>query len=155
MPPASIRLALAADAQRLAELRWEFRSALAAATEPRDHFIARCASWMRERLAASGVWRCWVLDRGDRIVGHLWLQVIDKVPNPVGERETHAYITNVHVVPDERGRGLGGLLLTTAIEWCRGAGVHCVLLWPTRESRSLYARHGFAVRDDVMELAIE
>jgi hypothetical protein len=30
-------------------------------------------------------------------------------------------------------------------------GVDRLVLWPTPESRTLYERHGFAVRDDLLE----
>ena len=148
----TIRLATPADATELANLRYEFRAALNPATEDETTFVPRCAEWMAQRLVPVGPWHCWVLDAGDQIAGQLWLQLIEKLPNPVAEFELHAYITNVYVRPEARGSGAGGRLLKEALAFCREHHVDSVLLWPTPRSRPLYARHGFAVHDDVMEL---
>ena len=104
----------------------------------------------KQRLNGS-VWRCWMAEQAGEAVGTIWLQLIEKLPNPVAEPERHAYISSLYVRPALRGRGIGSALLSTALEACRELEVDAVILWPTEESRALYARHGFAVRDDVME----
>jgi GNAT superfamily N-acetyltransferase len=146
-----LRAAVAADAAVLAELRWEFRAGREAAIDEHDAFVERCAAWMRRELAAGAPWRAWVAVRGGRIVGQVWLNTLPKVPNPVGERERHAYLSNLYVQPAERG-GAGTALLQTAIEWARSNGVDRVVLWPSAKSVTLYARHGFTRDGEVMEL---
>ena len=42
-------------------------------------------------------------------------------------------------------------LATPADTETREQGVDGVILWPTSRSRTLYARNGFAVPDDIME----
>lgn len=147
----SIRRAVAADARELALLRFEFRAGLADASEPPEAFVERCAHWMADRLEADSAWRCWVACDDARIVGMIWLNFIDKLPNPAIEAEHHAYITSLYLQPEMRGRGVGSSLLARSLDACREAGVDAIILWPTPESRTLYARHGFAVRDDLME----
>jgi len=152
----SVRRAVPNDAPRLAALRWDFRSGRAPAVEDQAAFIERCTVWMRHALEPGGVWQCWVAyedERDGRVVGQAWLQVLTKIPNPVGERDRHAYISNVYVVPEERG-GVGGRLLEAALEWARQQGVDRVVLWPTERSTTLYARHGFVKPGDVMELEL-
>ena len=83
--------------------------------------------------------------------GTVWLQWIEKIPNPVAELEWHGYITSLYVREAFRERRLGTALLETALAACDERGVDAVILWPTPRSRSLYLRHGFAVRDDIME----
>jgi GNAT superfamily N-acetyltransferase len=97
-------------------------------------------------------WRAWVLEEHDRIIGALWLQLIEKIPNPTAESEVMAYITNVFVNEDSRGKGLGSSLLSVALEFCKRENIQTVILWPSEKSRTLYERHGFAVREDLMEL---
>jgi GNAT superfamily N-acetyltransferase len=133
-------------------MRYAFRAELGATTEAEDAFVARCAAWMEERLAPGGAWRCWVAEAGGEIVGHAWMSFVEKIPNPVDEPELHAYVTNCYVRPEARGKGIGGRLLAAALDACREAGVDAVFLWPSAGSRSLYLRHGFAVRDDLLEL---
>ena len=149
-----IRLANKTDAPTLARLRYLFRAELGQATEPEGVFVKRCAAWMAERLARASPWRCWVAESEKGVIGHAWLQVIEKIPNPIAEPELHAYVTNCFVLPEARGRGVGGALLETVLAWCREAAVDAIFLWPSQKSRSLYRRHGFAVRDDLLELRL-
>src|SRR6516225_10037333 len=114
-----VRAAVASDAPTLAALRWAFRAGRAAAREDQSAFVARCADWMRRELQAAGRWRCWVAtrDQGDpahpqsAIIGQVWLQILPKVPNPIGERDRHAYLSNLYVAPEARG-GVGSRLPT-------------------------------------------
>jgi GNAT superfamily N-acetyltransferase len=106
---------------------------------------------MAGRLADGSAWRCWVADDHGTIVATVWLGLFEKIPNPVAEPEMHGYVSNLYVLPDRRGHGTGGALLAAAMHACDARRVDAVILWPTPESRSLYERHGFAVRDDLME----
>lgn len=144
----TIRPASASDAGRLAELRWEFRSGRAPPAESREAFLARCAEWMHDRLT-SAQWRCWVALRADAIVGHVWVRLIEKIPNPATEPEWHAYITNLYVEPAARG-GTGGALMDATIAWCAAQDIDAVFLWPTNQSRTLYMRKGFNSTPDIM-----
>ncbi len=151
----NIRLATPADAMALARLRYDFRAAERPPIEPEEEFITRCAEWMAVRLEPGSSWRCWLLqDDAGSIAGNLWLQLIEKLPNPGPELECHAYITNVFVVPAARGQGAGELLVSTAMAFCRENGTDSAILWPTARSRTLYARHGFAARDDLLEAIV-
>lgn len=150
-PDISIRPATPADAAALAHLRYAFRAAIDPPVEPEPAFGARCIRWMTERLTAGNAWRCWVAVNRDAIVGTVWLGLFEKIPNPVVESEMHGYVSNLYVRPEHRGRGTGGALLAAAMQECDARRVDAVILWPTPESRSLYERHGFAVRDDLME----
>ena len=146
-----LRLARPADARVLATLRYEFRGGHAPPIEPAAAFVRRCSAWMRRALQDPRRWRCWVAVSGGTLVGHVWLQIIDKVPNPGDEAERHAYITNLYVQPAFRG-GLGQRLLSAAMAWCRTRGIGSVILWPTDGSRSLYTRNGFAVSGDLLDV---
>lgn len=105
-------------------------------------FLARTETWMRQALG-SPAWSAWLAHERGRAVGCCWLQLVAKVPNTVDEAELHAYITNEFVEPDERRRGIGGALLSTAIACAAWAGVDEIMLWRSDGSQALYARHGF------------
>ena len=147
-----VRRATVADARRLAELRWEFRSAKTTPVETRDAFVDRCAAWMRDALAA-GRWVAWVAAEGDAVVGQIWAQLVSKLPNPALEREQHLYISNVYVTPAARG-GVGSRMLDAALAFAREHRVDRVILWPTDRSRTMYERHGFTPVDHLFELAL-
>ncbi len=147
-----IRVATSADCRALAEMRYRFRAEVGSPTEPRSRFVRRCTSWMKKRFrVGSSAWRCWVVDDGDQLLGHVCVQLFEKMPNPVNEREVHAYLTNFYVVPEMRSRGLGRTLLKKALSWCRAQGTDAVILWATPESKSLYRRCGLLQSDDILE----
>jgi GNAT superfamily N-acetyltransferase len=109
---------------------------------------------MQNHLNETERWRCWAAEEEGRLIGAVWVQLVEKIPNPRLETEYHAYLTNFYIAESARGRGLGTQLLQTAIKWCESREVHAIILWPTDRSRSLYERHGFSVREYIMELIL-
>jgi len=148
-----IRLATSADWRALAEMRYRFRTEVGSPAEPKSRFMRRCTSWMKKRFrSGSSLWRCWLVEDGKQLLGHVCVQLFEKMPNPVNEPEAHAYLTNFYVVPEMRGRGLGRKLLNKALSWCRAQGADAVILWATVASRPLYRRCGLVQPTDVFEL---
>jgi GNAT superfamily N-acetyltransferase len=153
MPRVRIRLATSSDSRALADLRYRFRAENEPATEAEQRFLRRCTSWMKKRFrSGSSPWRCWVLDDGKRLLGHVCVQLFEKVPNPVNEPELHAYITNFYVIPEMRSQGFGKRLLDKALSWCCAQEADAIILWATPGSRSLYRRCGLAEPVDIFEL---
>ena len=150
----TIRRATPAQAPLLAALRYGFRAELGEVREQQEAFVGRCAEWMAARLAPESRWRAWLGFTGAEAIGTAWLHLIEKIPNPVGESELQAYVTNLYVVPRCRGRGIGTKLLVEAIEESRAARVDAVVLRPSPRSRPLYQRFGFGVRDDLLVLRL-
>jgi GNAT superfamily N-acetyltransferase len=147
-----IRAAWSSDWNALAEMRYRFRAEVGSPIEPKSRFVRRCKSWMKKRFrAGSSAWRCWVLDDDKQLLGHVCVQLIEKIPNPVNESELHAYVTNFYVVPEKRERELGRKLLNEALSWCRTRGCDAVILWATPGSRSLYRRCGFIESADIFQ----
>jgi GNAT superfamily N-acetyltransferase len=149
-----IRFAMPGDSHALADLRYRFRAETEPATETKSLFVRRCRSWMKKRLfASSSPWRCWVLDDGDQLLGHICVQLFEKIPNPASdEAELHAYVTNFYVVPEMRNQGLGEKLLKKALSWCRAQRTDAIILWATPGSRSLYRRCRLSESADIFEL---
>jgi GNAT superfamily N-acetyltransferase len=149
-----IRLARSGDSRALADLRYRFRTETEPAAETKQRFLRRCALWMKKRFRSGAYgWRCWVLDDGKQLLGHVCVQLFEKVPNPVNdEPELHAYVTNFYVVPEMRSQGLGKRLLNKALSWCRARGTDAVILWATPGTKSLYRRCGFVEPTDIFEL---
>jgi GNAT superfamily N-acetyltransferase len=144
-----IRLANLNDVTVLARLRYLLRSKGASNVEAESQFITRTERWMLDHLQQEQ-WRCWVAEDAGTVLGALWLQLIEKIPNPTSEPEYYAYITNVFVHEAARRQGIGTQLLSEALSFCRQQSVEKIVLWPTERSRSLYERHGFAVRTAVL-----
>ena len=151
MSAVTIRAAQIDDATALAELRYALRASTGVATEPQTEFLNRCCEWINEHLMPGTLWHCWVAVADQELLGCIWLQLVEKIPNPRAECEHHAYITSFFVRESARGRGVGTRLLTTALGWCREQDVDQIILWPTERSRSLYQRHGFTVPTNVLQ----
>ncbi|HEY9226319.1 MAG TPA: GNAT family N-acetyltransferase [Gemmatimonadaceae bacterium] len=153
-PPAviDVRRATLSDADALARMRLEFRGPRAPAVESEQEFLERCTQWMRSRLAEDSVWRVWVVEHDREPVGNVWLQIVEKLPNPTAETELHAYVSNFYVRPTHRNGGVGSLLLAEVMSECARLNVDSVFLWATARSRPLYLRHGFAPSDGVLVL---
>ncbi len=151
-------MAKRADAPRLAQLRFGLRSK-PTNTESEEGFRERCALWMARALEQDN-WRCWVAELDQTLVGAVWLQLIEKIPNPTAEPESIGYITNFFVAESERGKGLGSQMLNEVLTWCReqqsdkGRLIAGVILWPTDRSRALYLRNGFEVPKNLFELEL-
>ncbi len=64
----------------------------------REVFLQRCSVWMSSCLSAD--WKCWLATCEGRIVGQVWLHVIEKLPNPGTKPERHGYITNLYAKPE-------------------------------------------------------
>ena len=150
-PPPRVRVASATDAATLAALRYEFRTGLEPAVPPEAGFHGRCAAWMAARLPRPDTWRGWLAESGGETLGMVWVQFLEKLPNPVHEPELHAYLTSFYVRAAARNRGVGSALLETALATCAERGTDSVFLWPTPRSRVLYLRHGFDERAGVLE----
>src|SRR6266576_1132780 len=139
-----IRLATSDDCRALAEMRYRFRAETKSKIETKSRFARRCASWMRKRFwSGSSPWRCWVLDDGKRLLGHVCVQLFEKIPNPVNEPELHAYVTNFFVVPEMRNQGLAKGLLNKALSWSNARATHPLILSAPPRRRSLYRTCAF------------
>ena len=150
-----IRLATEEDAVTLARLRLELRSSSHTVVEDEQEFLARCESWMKERLAGRGLWRCWIAEREKVSIGAVWAQLIEKIPNPVAEPEYYVYLTNFYVREEYRGEGIGSRLLGAVVEWSKSSNAEKVILWPTEGSKTFYLHRGFTFANDQMHLPLK
>ena len=150
----TIRLASPADAALLARLRFELRASMHQTPEDETAFVERCTRWMSERLASDNRWRCWLAEYERELAGSIWVQLVEKIPNPIAAPESYVYLTNFFVRPEHRSKGVGSKLLAEALVWSRAMNAELVLLWPTERSKPLYKRHGFVPADDFMELVL-
>ncbi len=149
-----VRLATEPDALMLARLRYDFRNEFHELTEHDEAFVERCRVWMQDRLRTGSHWKCWIAERGQAVVGNVWAQFVEKIPNPLAEPEQYVYVTNFYVRAEHRGTGVGAKLMAAVLAWTRSESVHTIILWPSKRSRDFYSRHGFAITDDIMQLEI-
>jgi GNAT superfamily N-acetyltransferase len=150
-----VRPATESDALTLAKLRYEFRSLFHQVREDEATFVERCTVWMRERLRSESLWKCWIAESQDTAVGDVWVQLVEKIPNPIEEPEYYIYLTNFYVREQYRNHGIGSMLLSEILDWARSTNVKTVILQPTERSKAFYTRHGFATAEDFMHLKLK
>lgn len=150
-----IRVATESDALTLARLRYEFRSLFHQVHEDEATFVDRCTVWMRERLRSESLWKCWIAELQDTAAGNVWVQLVEKIPNPIEEPEHYIYLTNFYVREQHRSHGVGSMLLSEILVWGQSRNIKTVILWPTERSKPFYMRHGFATAEDLMQLEIQ
>ena len=146
-----VRVAVETDAPALARFRYELRSSAKQMIESDLDFIERCTVWMQERLRGNS-WLCWIAECDETPCGNVWAQLVEKIPNPAAETECFVYLTNFYVREEYRGNGIGTRLLSEVLAWSKANNAHTIILWPRERSKTLYARHGFAAADDLMQL---
>jgi GNAT superfamily N-acetyltransferase len=149
-----IRLATELDAVTLAQLRYEFRSSFHQVIERDESFVERCTAWMQDRLRANTDWKCWIAECRQTLVGNVWAQLIEKIPNPLAEPEQYVYVTNFYVLEDVRSNGIGSKLLRAVVDWSQSQNAQTIILWPTEQSKHFYSHHGFSITPDIMQLEI-
>ena len=142
MEDALIRRAGLADTDQLVVLRREFALEDSEAVE-RPDYERDCRAFLLDAIGGDR-WQIWLAEIDGRIVSHVYVALVDKVPRPLREHRRIAYLTNVYTRPEFRGRGMGSRLLKEAQEAARAADVEVMLVWPSEESIDFYRRHGFS-----------
>jgi GNAT superfamily N-acetyltransferase len=150
-----VRLASEPDALTLARLRYEFRSLFHQVREDEATFVDRCTVWMQERLRSESLWKCWIAELEETAIGNVWVQLVEKIPNPIEEPEYYIYLTNFYVREQYRSHGVGSMLLSEILDWVKSKNIKTIILWPSGRSKPFYLRHGFATAEDVMHLELE
>lgn len=68
-----------------------------------------------EKAIIGKQWFIWVVEADEKIVSHIYIELIQKVPRPGRITYPFAYMTNVYTIPDYRNKGLGSQLLERII----------------------------------------
>jgi ribosomal protein S18 acetylase RimI-like enzyme len=143
----AVRLAEVRDARELARLRWEFRPEDQHAQDL-DQVSRDFEEWFAGAVASD--WTAAVAEGdGGELVGCIFLRSVSKVPNPGATRRRWGYVTNSYVAPAYRGKGVGGDLLEILITAARERRHEFLIVWPSEEAVSFYARAGFGEVSDV------
>ncbi|HEY5285138.1 MAG TPA: GNAT family N-acetyltransferase, partial [Polyangia bacterium] len=94
-------------------------------------------------LAQPAMGRLFVLTRGSKILG--MVSLLFTISTAEGGKA--AWLEDLVVRPEHRGKGLGTRLLRAAIDWARREGLTRITLLTDADNahaRQLYSRHGFA-----------
>ncbi|MET7442387.1 N-acetyltransferase family protein [Streptomyces sp. NPDC004082] len=150
-----VRRAEAADAPELARLRWAFKQEDYEADHEVDapapvHSAREAEQWIRERLG-DGRWLAWVAESDGVARGHVFLNLVERVPEAYEDNTPLGYVTNFYVTPGFRDRGCGAALLDALRRHARATGMDVLVVWPSERSAPLYRRAGFRPPEELLE----
>ncbi|MZQ86747.1 GNAT family N-acetyltransferase [Paenibacillus sp. 5J-6] len=149
---AIIRLAAVDDVEQLVQLRWDFTA------EDQDlnavnleEFYETCSGFL-VRAIESGDWYIWIAEIDSKIVSHMYLQLIHKIPRPGKSPDPYyGYVTNVYTQPPYRSQGLGTSIQQAMETWSKENKVEFLIVWPSSHSVDFYLRNGFMPCEEAME----
>lgn len=146
-----VRRARPADAPELARLRWAFKQEdnKGGSSAP-ARSMTQAEQWFRERLDG-GQWPVWVAESGTEICGHVFLHLVERVPDPYGDDSPLGYVTNFYVLPRYRNHGCGTALLQALRQHARELDTDVLIVWPSERSVPVYRRAGFRPSPDLLE----
>ncbi|HRH45115.1 MAG TPA: GNAT family N-acetyltransferase [Pyrinomonadaceae bacterium] len=147
------RIANEKDFPQLAQMRWDFRqeSGEEVAVVGQIEFIENCVDFLQTE-AKNYVY--WVAESDGEIVSHIFVYRINLVPRPCRVKDSFAYLTNTYTKSEFRGKGIGGELLKTLIEWAKAEDFELLLVYPSEESLNFYGRLGFENDKEVLKLVL-
>ncbi|WP_067969421.1 GNAT family N-acetyltransferase [Nocardiopsis trehalosi] len=150
----TVRPARPTDARSLAAMRWAFKQEEHEGEPPAPaRPLEGAEEWMRDRLS-DGRWLAWVAETRDEICGHVFLCLVERVPDPYTDDAPVGYVTNFYVAPAQRGKGAGSALLEALTRHSRGSGLETLIAWPSERSSPLWRRSGFRLPEELVELPL-
>ncbi|MFF5128276.1 GNAT family N-acetyltransferase [Streptomyces syringium] len=150
-----VRPARPADARTLAELRWTFKQEDHEGRPPAPaRRLEEAERWIRDRIG-DGRWLAWVTETDGEICGHVFLCLVERIPEPYEDNNPVGYVTNFFVMPSQRNKGAGSALLDALKQHSREAGLEGLIVWPSERSTPLYQRSGFQPSEELLELPLD
>ncbi|WP_248926183.1 GNAT family N-acetyltransferase [Paenibacillus hamazuiensis] len=150
------RLAVTDDLDQLIRMRWDFTNEYMENKIGEDRyesFYPECRLFLTEAIRG-GKWFIWVAEQDGRIVAHVYMQLIDKVPRPGRITTPFCYMTNVYTLPEFRSKGIGSKLLREIEVWAKTNSYEFIIVWPSEWSVEFYERNGFSHCNEPMELKL-
>ncbi|MEV4178769.1 GNAT family N-acetyltransferase [Nonomuraea sp. NPDC049709] len=150
-----VRPARPADARVLAAPRWRFKLEDHEGRPPTPaRPLEEAEQWIHDRLS-HGHWLAWVAEAGGDICGHVFLCLVERMPDPYGGNAPIGYVTNFYMTLSQRNKGAGSALLEALKQHCRSSGFDTLVVWPSERSSPLWRRYGFQPPDALLELPLD
>lgn len=144
----SWRLAAPADAELIQFHREAMFLDMGADVEKLRRAHAASLIWHRRSLD-NGTYTGFLVEHGNPVVASAGVLWQDLPPSALSEGPVRAYILNVYVSPEHRGRALARHLVDVALQECRRRGVTVVTLHASGAGRPTYARLGFQPSEEM------
>lgn len=147
-----VRQATFKDAPELACLRWECSGGQAAG-ETLEQFQDQFARFLNEAFCRNN-WNVWVAEQDGKMIGHLFVHQVLRVPRPGQTHDRWGEVTEFLVTPGAPKQDIETEMLCAVTEWAREQGLEALRVWPGDESVAFYERLGFARIGQALELGL-
>ncbi|WP_144510174.1 GNAT family N-acetyltransferase [Bacillus sp. FJAT-22090] len=148
------RLAERKDINQLIQMRWDFtvddKEIKKSIKYNFESFRMECQAFLENALK-NETWFIWVAEEEAKIISHIYIQLISKVPRPGRITYPFAYMTNVYTIQKYRNQGIGSKLITTINEWAKNNNYEFIIVWPSEDSGDYYKRNGYVLCKEPME----
>ncbi|WP_096154248.1 MULTISPECIES: GNAT family N-acetyltransferase [Bacillus] len=149
-----IRLAEDKDIQSLIKMRWDFTiehdETKKIAQTSYESFEKECKSFLVDAINRDQ-WFIWVAEVEEKVVSHIFIELIHKVPRPGRVTYPFAYMTNVYTIPEFRSMGIGSKLISKVNEWTKENKYEFIIVWPSEDSINFYKKNGYVHSTEPME----
>lgn len=148
----NIRLAEVKDIDQLIKMRWDFtiEHAESKKDESFNDFEKECWLFL-ENAINGGQWFIWVAEENGKVVSHIFIELIQKVPRPGRITYPFAYVTNVYTIPEYRNKGIGSKVHELINTWIKENNYEFVIVWPSDEAINYYKKNGYVHCTEPME----
>lgn len=148
----NIRLAVEKDITQLIKMRRDntIEFDKSKKNESYEEFKRECRTFLESALK-SNQWFIWVAEDRGKIVSHIYIELIHKVPRPGRVTHPFAYMTNVYTILEYRNRGVGSKVLSTINNWVKENKYEFVIVWPSDEAVHYYKKNGYVHCTEPME----
>lgn len=138
----TLRRALPADAALIQAQRDAMFTDMGAEQAGLGRAHSGSLAWHR-RMLESGSYTGFLLEYAGEVVAGAGLLWQDLPPNPDTTLSQRAYVMNVYVQPQHRGKALARHLMDAVLDECKARGVRIVTLTASDAGRPTYERMGF------------
>jgi len=145
------RTATIADAALIASHRRAMFASMGGIDEFVLDNIYRASEAWTARMIGNGKYLGWITMDDDRPIASAGMLILDWPPHPFDPAgETRAYLLNVFVDPEYRGRGLARGLIELSLGEARRRNIRVVSLHTSNQGRALYEAFGFRPTNEMM-----
>jgi GNAT superfamily N-acetyltransferase len=148
-----VRMATYDDIDALIKMRFDFSCEHDESITLDDYpeFELRCREFLKSALSSNSNWRIWVAEVDARVVAHMFVQLVEKVPRPGKVSPPFGYVTNVYTLPSYRTQKIGSKIHDEIAKWAREEKWDFLIVWPSDNSVTFYERNGFSKCKEAME----
>jgi len=98
--------------------------------------------------------KAWIIKKDNQLIASGAISILCYVPVPDDTNLNIAYLHSMYTERKFRGNKLAQRIIDTAIQYCKGNGIHRIVLNSSDDGKPIYEKVGFASVPDSMRLLL-